>query len=649
MKQLSYIWQKCTSLVALLLFVLYIQAQDQSPFRACYHANETRQLNIALSHSDTIPLLGQGAIYGLSIDATIYQPREASFTRIVLEDTNGHDYIVAESDWFRNDTTIVNLTEYCEETAKLRGVVPARLKCYLAADATIYISGIHFSNQAPDLSQVLNDKSNRELKRAQVKNIVDRINAYNERHGKLWKADVTDYAMEDFQAQKESEFTKRVDVDDAYLSNIKYYIGGFYEIGERHNRDTTITSQYVPSFRWDRRHGRNWMTPPKDQDSSMWCVPFATCSVLEALVNLQFNQLLQYDLSEWDIAYNNNKQDYRETTLLGNGLIAARNYGVIDEASLSFGSIQLNTDSTIQNWPSYRPYGNENVKISAYVDYNIWGGGTEELKNILIHHGPCVSSYPGHAMALIGYDKITLDDVYTFSDSDSIRENQSYTALVDEEYWVFKDSHYQAPDPNPDPRYGTHPGYLNVVFHDISTFNHAFYVVGTITTRNLTTDDVICEDLDGDGYFNWGIGNKPAHCPTWAAEEPDGDDSDYSKGPMTPFGFIPEINVDSISVTSISGNETYSSKKYFHGHIIIQQGAQLIIQNEVQCYDGVKLTIKNGATLYVDGGSLRNVHLIVEQGGHIIIDNGGEIECNINHPFTIPVGAQLDIVEGRVK
>ena len=91
--------------------VLSAQVTDKC-FRARVQTTSQESIDIQLSASDTIPLKNLGVIYSLSIDATIEQPREASFVRIVLEDMEGHNYLVAESDRFRNDTSTVQLTGY---------------------------------------------------------------------------------------------------------------------------------------------------------------------------------------------------------------------------------------------------------------------------------------------------------------------------------------------------------------------------------------------------------------------------------------------------------------------------------------------------------------------------------------------------------
>lgn len=111
----------CYLLSALLMFfpIKCYATTFNKAFRSCINMRKAQALSLALTHSDTIPLRDIGVVYALSIDATITQPRESSFVRIVLEDVNGHNYLVAESDCFRNDTSLVQLSRYCEETALL--------------------------------------------------------------------------------------------------------------------------------------------------------------------------------------------------------------------------------------------------------------------------------------------------------------------------------------------------------------------------------------------------------------------------------------------------------------------------------------------------------------------------------------------------
>ncbi|MBR1514881.1 MAG: hypothetical protein IJ622_11425 [Bacteroidales bacterium] len=48
---------------------------------------------------------------------------------------------------------------------------------------------------------------------------------------------------------------------------------------------------------------------------------------------------------------------------------------------------------------------------------------------------------------------------------------------------------------------------------------------------NRTDNDINCYDKDGDGYYFWGIGPKPSHCPQ-CPDEPDGDDNNAILGPV---------------------------------------------------------------------------------------------------------------------
>lgn len=634
MKQLSYIWQKCALLVALLLFVLSVQAQDQSPFRTCYHANETRQLNIALTHSDTIPLLGQGAIYGLSIDATIYQPREASFTRIVLEDTNGHDYLVAESDWFRSDTTIVNLTEYCEETAKLRGVVPARLKCYLSSDATLSITNIHFTAQTSNRSQALDEQSTAEIKRAQVQSIVNHINAYNERHGKLWRAGITEMAL-----RKYGNILDFSQESDSYLANLKYYVDGYYEFGERTRSHVRNESSYVSNFDWRNRHGRSWITPIKHQESSGLCTAFAAVAVAESAFKLYFNFHDTIDLSEYAVGYYSGVDYYGgiSTSHIHYPIQYIRDYGAIDEATMPF----LNTPYF--NMPTTCPEGNECIRIADYFSVTIDPQNLDSIKHMLIHNGPAQSGLHNknhnHAMTLVGYGTINPDTVYHFIyqyNKDTIYAQTS--EMIGNDFWIFKNS-YGVNDV-----YG-HNGFAYYVFNDYQYMHNPIFVTKPITSIQVSEQNIIVEDNDGDGYFNWGIGLKPSHCPAWAPIDSDGDDSDPMKGPMDKYGVCDELPYNHPVYEYIANDSTLTNPENRTAYLGILRGATVSFQAQQSFSNNTKLLLDNGATLILNGTFINGNDIQPYAGSKIILNNGAKIY----KPFELPVGVELVINHGNIE
>ena len=74
-----------------------------------------------------------------------------------------------------------------------------------------------------------------------------------------------------------------------------------------------------------------------------------------------------------------------------------------------------------------------------------------------------------------------------------------------------------------------------------------YYAETPIYSITLTDQDIVCEDADGDGYYYWGIGQKPANCPYWVPNIPDGDDSNINLGHMDPYGNISNLYPTGIS------------------------------------------------------------------------------------------------------
>lgn len=627
--------KRCLLMAALLTASAFsVQAADT--FKARVRATAQQTMNISLSASDTIPLNNLGTIYALSIDAIITQPREASFVRIVLEDVEGHNYLVAESDRFRNDTTTVNLSEYCEETAQLNGITPLRLKCYLT-HASLQLTGIHISNEIPTRGMAT-EQELRSMKEAQVQSVVDRINEYNVRHGKLWRAGINSRAL----FKKEYYL---IDEEDSYLANIKYYIDGIYEFGEPVAEKSVSTSNYPSSYDWRYIHGgqKQYITPIKNQDSTNWCATYAALGMLEAHINLKYNDTINLDLSEPSVAYYlqpNYWLGANETKVLN----YIKNHGAIDEQSLPY-QTYVN-----HNMPEIRPEGNENVKISNYLSMPYsWRSNPESLKDSLIKRGPCMSgfywpnAFKSHEMLLVGYGVVTPDSFYIVNNTcifNYVSENDSVN--IGKTFWIFKDSYAGVLD------WG-HQGYMYLIMHNYSYMRTPYFIDSQLIWRGHTDADIVCEDIDGDGYFNWGIGPKPSHCPSWAAAQPDGDDSDDTKGPMDQYGFCSSLSLGS-GVLQITNPLTIGSDYYMRNSIRVSGNGKLIIPHELHCYRGVTLTLESGTTLEIDGGLLKNIILDAKPGSSVIIKNGGRLLGNKQHgEINIPLGVNLNISEGEMR
>lgn len=657
MRKIYYLCRWYTLISVLLIPCNTITAQNSSVFRAIYEPDKSLQFDVTLSHSDTISLSGIGGIYSFSIDATIFQPKEGCFTRIVLEDKDGHNYLVVESDWCRNDTTIVNLTEYCEETAILDGIVPLRLKCYLTDGASIDITGFHVSNQIPTRDANFIVRNKKEIRRKQVLNIVDRINANNRKHHKLWKAGLTGLSIR----PHEEKMAILGCPIDGKTYGIEYYSSGIIDIGAslQSSLGQRTSSPYVDYFDWRDQHGKNWITPVKDQGGSGYCSAFSAISCTEALVNLYLNNLISLDLSEQEAAscnsytLNSSENFYSDGMPIKYPLFYIRDVGVCDEDSYPFVDDSLarfcHSDLVI-------PHDIVTISgISSDLKFPLQSN-EERIKDALIKYGPLSSGIyttagPNHAMALIGYGIIKEGDIvqriWNYSGintglTDTIHVTHD-NPLIGRNFWIFKNSYLNGGSVN--------QPYMLVTMDLSSSINNTYALFNPQLRRRASdgnyelVNDVVCEDSDGDGFYFWGLGPKPSHCPAWAPDESDGDDSDRSKGHMNEYGFCEELSLECPMYQYIANDTTLVSPENRTNYLGVLRGATVTLQAQQVFANGTQLLLDNGATLIINGVTISGSYLRPYPGSKIFLNNGAKIQ----KPFEVPLGVELIINRGSIE
>ena len=87
-----------------------------------------------------------------------------------------------------------------------------------------------------------------------------------------------------------------------------------------------------------------------------------------------------------------------------------------------------------------------------------------------------------------------------------------------------------------------------------------FYAETPVYSISLTDQNIVCEDADGDGYYFWGISEtKPAHCPSWVPDTPDGDDSNINLGRIDPLGNISNLYPSGITIKTSRTYDTNMS------------------------------------------------------------------------------------------
>lgn len=628
--KITFSYSKKSFVFCVLMFLCHFaHGQVQSVFHALPTENNTHQFGVAFACSDTIPLNNMGTIYSFSIDAAIHQPQEASLTLIVLEDTDGHEYVVAESSWFRFDTTEVYLNHYCEETAILGGVTPAFLKCYLTGEANVTITDVYTSSQ-PATNNT--DTIANYIKEEQTNNIVDRINDYNTRHRRLWEAAVTDVSLHFYQNKKEYYNDGN---SDAYSSNMQYYSKGLFEIGEPRAYSASMDSSlFVPSFDWRNRHGKCWLTPSKSQGKSAYCVPFAAVSMLESNMLLHYNGASSIDLSEQYVA-SYCGISYSSGCFDNDAVIRfLKTDGTINEDSMKF------EDRKDYIPPAIRPEGNEHVYLYDYDNINSDNISLDTLKKYIINRGPGVYGYRiqnegGHAMTLAGYGTITPGTTYLYIDGhkkDTICSDAD--SLVGRTFWIYKN--------NLNPEKAKNKGYMYVIYHDVSRWSMAggaFFPKGTPSSNVSRT--ILCEDLDGDGYFNWGVGSP--HIPVWA--QSDGDDSDSTIGHMNEYGYCENLPADHPTYEYIYNDSTLTTFECSSTYLGVLHGATVTLHTQPFYANGTKILLDRGATLVIDGFTVNLDFLQPYPGSRIVLRGRAKIQ----KPFESPLGVELVIEEGSIE
>lgn len=557
-----------------------------------------------------------------------------------------------------NDDWSKTFTNYCEETKILNNIIPDSIKIFLRG-ASLQLTKIHYIESIASGSP-LNSKSHvfnsEEVRLAQVESIVKRINEYNALHKKIWRAGVTKLSTKSFE-----EKMRILGLNHAeYTGGVEYYADGIFEIGDiedainNKSRETQSLS-FVNSFDWRDQHGKYWVTSVKNQGDSGYCSAFAAVSATEAIGRLYYNQLIDFNLSEQEAACCNGTSDPWSGMLVSAPLIYIRDHGVCDEVAYPFVNEQAaDTCRSSEITP------NELISIGGF---SYVPSSEENIKEALIKHGPLVSaiSYWGwtnepdtfkvnHAMAIVGFGQLQVGDtIYHWIEPDGFA-NGNYTVQegdphIGMTYLIYKNSEvYDVARGGY--RYYIHYNYQNSVFS-------TYYIHPQITSMNYTDDNIICEDSDGDGYYFWGIGDKPSWCPEWIPNVRDGNDNNSAEGRMyydSPniIGSLEPLSPNSFSPLVINGNTTYNTRNSVYTHIRINSNAVFTVQDILNLFGRVTISIESGGELVIDGGVITNADIDLSVGGKLTIKNGGKLVMRTGTDFEAPIGASVEIESGTI-
>lgn len=504
-------------------------------------------LNLHVTESTTIYPFDGNTVTGIGVSGNVCFTSDMGFVRFVVSDAYDDEYLVYESYRLFEQDSIFSFSQKCEESCFYFGYIPTEFKIYIN-DAIITINSVDMS------STVYPDAENRRLFAAKESDDqkLSAVQNYISENGLIWVADHT--KMSDL-----SYSEKVMMLGEGFKTyGYEYYSRGIYSLfGPDHNNGYPYkTGQYVANFDWRNRHGANdpnspyfdgdledgtgWISPITCQDGC-WkdgvltcstrqecaemdgeyrsvgtCWIFSATACVEAMANLYYNQHLDLDLAEQYISCATN-------SLQSGEISTAMNYykqeGVPYESEWPY-------IASLDSCDVY-PEPTERVRITNYI--NNVASNLEKLRQALITRGPVALGFNHHALLLIGWGTIdeTTHDVLGYPEN-----NHSASGFYGSTYLIYKDSFGQTSDPNS----GRTTGYVYTLYQNIfGGLNERRQVVCPIIVPDKTDEDIQCYDMDGDGYYYWGIGPKPTHCPP-CPDEPDGDDSNPALGPLNTYG-----------------------------------------------------------------------------------------------------------------
>lgn len=513
---------------------------------------ETQKVNINKDIDSTIviDLNIPSKITSLSISGICkLSDYHRSLFRAVLVDKNGYEYLVAEYIGYLEPKKNINFKNQCIETILLDKLHADKLKIVLS-QARVHINSIEYSVDENQTSK----KQAKLAKKMQNKDLANRYNDHNKEQQMIWLADTLSNSAHLSYMEKKKMYGNN---NDYFMTDgIEYYSGGFFVV---HDSDNPLANTvpirpltgYISNFSWANKHGRNWNSPvksqvkPANESGNGGCWAFATVAVAESYINLYYNQKIDLDLSEQQIISCSNggtNQSGGHANLAANYIIRE---GLISETCFPFS----NTDEACDN----QCVNPEQIFVPKKFS-NAIPIIEDSIKRNLIHNGPLLASinnnFYHHAMSLVGYGMITENTKleYLYDGQASVQMTiPANSPLIGRTYWIFKNS------------YGTTPssdGYMYVIFDKLSMLSNVYgYFSGIHSLNGYDDTDVKCEDLDGDGYYNWGIGTKPSHCPN-CPNERDADDFNPYVGGMNEYGFGKDLSSPIIGFTKLIGPDT---------------------------------------------------------------------------------------------
>ncbi|MGK7396514.1 MAG: C1 family peptidase, partial [Candidatus Cyclobacteriaceae bacterium M3_2C_046] len=499
---------------------IYAQQFNHQSFKLSGSADQVISINRNINQNiDLQPFGSLPEVGGVTVSANITFHSDSSLVRLILIDKQSNEHLIFEAYPLMAENYRLQLDQVGLETVNLNQVQPDRLKLEVV-EAEINLKSIMVSLNA--MARSFQQTSQKVLQQTEIINLLNQKIAEK---GQNWVAGATSVSSLSYQEKKQF-FGGKV----PNLQGFDYYVGGVFEVPSGSTTQTTTSpaagnSPYVDQYNWRDRHGQDWLPPVTNQGGCGSCWAFAATGVTEFLVNLYYNRKLDLDLSEQHILSCSNSG-----TCEGGSPFSAFNYirdhGIVNESCFPYAGQDLDCSGRCSN-------PQEVIKIGGWTAFNPYLKNEEDLKSMIIKGPVSLGIRPWwHTITMAGYKTVKAGDRFYVrtSDRSSWVNLEPGDPLIGRTAWYIKNS------------WGT--GWGDQGFAYVVTNLEDIYltaeVYGPVSSLTLNDGDILCQDLDGDGFYNWGIGPKPAHCPA-CPDQPDGDDSDPFKGPMDEYGHIMQL------------------------------------------------------------------------------------------------------------